>query len=190
MPTSRFETIEPVLIAVQTRHPQSVLDVGAGYGIYGVHFRSILDGNPVTGRLLNNPATWQTRIDAFDIYPAYLQTPLAQYIYDDIIIGDIRNCMHLITRTYDFIMLGDVIEHVEKPDGIRVIGELYNKLNPGGFMVIITPNYKIQWHEGVGDNPHEAHLALWTYQEIQNIRGVGIIQARIIGQKLMAVINK
>lgn len=46
---------------------------------------------------------------------------------------------------FDVAVMVDVIEHVSKPDGKKLVGNLIKHLKPGGSACIITPNYKPSW---------------------------------------------
>lgn len=58
--------------------------------------------------------------------------------YLSIVQGDIQEKHNPFGRRYDYIVLGDVLEHLRDPEDI--LGELKNWLNPGGHLVISVPN--------------------------------------------------
>ncbi len=43
MPTSRFQVIPDILSLLQREQPRSILDVGVGFGKYGLLIRDILE---------------------------------------------------------------------------------------------------------------------------------------------------
>ncbi|MCI8338936.1 MAG: methyltransferase domain-containing protein [Lachnospiraceae bacterium] len=58
--------------------------------------------------------------------------------YLDIVQGDIQEKRNPFGRRYDYIVLGDVLEHLRDPEDI--LRELKDWLNPGGCLVISVPN--------------------------------------------------
>jgi len=57
--------------------------------------------------------------------------------YKAVIVDDIKN-LRSIGRTFDTIIAGELIEHLEDPAGF--ILDCYHVLNPGGRVVLSTPN--------------------------------------------------
>lgn len=58
--------------------------------------------------------------------------------YLSIVQGDIQEKINPFQQTYDYIILGDVLEHLCDPEDI--LKEIRNWLNPGGHLVISVPN--------------------------------------------------
>jgi 2-polyprenyl-3-methyl-5-hydroxy-6-metoxy-1,4-benzoquinol methylase len=46
---------------------------------------------------------------------------------------------------FDVVVMVDVIEHISKRDGEKLVRQLYRLIKPGGSACIITPNYKPTW---------------------------------------------
>jgi 2-polyprenyl-3-methyl-5-hydroxy-6-metoxy-1,4-benzoquinol methylase len=189
---SKPDTILPVLELVRAQNPERILDVGCGDGFYGMLFRRYLaDGNVTKGRGFHLKATWKHRIDAIEIFPAYI-TPAHKYIYDFIYDG--KNAVDYFkelspSMKYDLIFMGDLIEHLDKATGRAMIDNTVHHLRPNGCLLIVTPRKKTQWNESPNDNPYEAHKSLWDEYAFDCIEGFEIVasQARV---KLVVQLKK
>jgi 2-polyprenyl-3-methyl-5-hydroxy-6-metoxy-1,4-benzoquinol methylase len=159
LPSSQFGQISTLAWLIQDLDPQSVLDVGPGFGKYGFLAREYLE------------LWWRTtdyarrtrRIDAVEVFEPYI-TALQRYIYDEVHIGDALAVLPKLPH-YDVILLIDVIEHLDKPDGIRLIGALLQK---GTFLVVSTPKNPAPQGAHFG-NVHERHTSVWTKRELTAI---------------------
>lgn len=130
--------------------PKRVLDVGVGFGKWGFLIRELLDFTQ--GRL--EPETWTTEIvgvEAFDY-----RSPLHDWVYDRMIRADVRDVVDELTG-YDAVVLGDVIEHLPKDDGMALLEQL---LVGNGTVVLSTPFDFFE--QDIADNDHEQHLSHWT----------------------------
>ncbi len=116
MPTSRYKHLPAILDVVINLHPQSILDVGAGFGKWGQLFREYTDIAAVEEEPQRyDKACWQVRIDAIEGFPDYL-TPAHHYLYNNVYVGDMCSLIPELD-CYDIIFLGDVIEHVDHEHG-------------------------------------------------------------------------
>ncbi|GAG21996.1 unnamed protein product [marine sediment metagenome] len=198
MPSSRPDTIIPVLDFVRATQPKRILDIGMGDGFYGTLFRRELDGNVLIGKGFHKPEAWQVYIEGIEIFEDYI-TDAHRYVYDIIQIGNILNDFDKLMEEYekfnfDLIFMGDVIEHMKLDQGKDLLKKLHSYLNPGCHILVITPNYKIQWHdETIAGNKHEAHLSLWNIKDFDpgywKAKGFDC-RARIIGKKLLGRFKK
>lgn len=130
--------------------PTRVLDVGVGFGKWGFLIRELLDFSQ--GRL--EPETWRTEIvgvEAFDY-----RSPLHDWIYDRMIRADVRDVVDQLTG-YDAVVLGDVIEHLPKEDGMALLQGL---LAMNATVVVSTPLDFFE--QDIAGNEHERHLSHWT----------------------------
>ncbi len=173
MPTSLLSTIEPVLRAVVALQPRSILDVGCGTGKYGVLFREYVE----IAAQKDNPRAcqrdhWKVQIDAVEAFAPYV-TPLHHFIYDEVIIGDICEiCADL--PTYDAVFLGDVLEHLEKARGRRVLEVLYDKAERG--VVVSTPARRYE-QCNMFKNKYERHRSFWHPNDFRRYPNVDWMRA-------------
>jgi SAM-dependent methyltransferase len=138
MPTSEHWQIPRVVDVIAREAPRSVLDVGAGYGKYGVLAREYA---PVE------------RLDAIDIAaPRYP-------VYDHTYVGDLRAIDRLLPADaprYDLALFLDVIEHLEKPEAMALTDALVRRC---ARVLITTPlGFRPQEVPGL---PFETHRSGW-----------------------------
>ena len=158
MPSSRYQVIPLVLDLVTAIQPKSILDVGIGYGKYGVLFREYLDvwktDKPFQERVV--------KIDGVEAFKEY-ENPIWK-VYDNILIGDITNyILELSQRKYDLLFMGDVIEHFEKEEAKRLLGQLNYE-----HIIIVTP-FQVLSQKAVYDNSFEVHKSEWRHQDFPDL---------------------
>src|SRR6185436_19444562 len=88
MPSSRPNTIPTVVHLVRQLQPESILDVGVGFGKWGHLFREytdIQDSERDPARYQRG--NWRVRIDGIEGCAAYL-TDMHRFIYNEIHLGD------------------------------------------------------------------------------------------------------
>lgn len=157
MPHSDSTPIPCVLQLVSEVKPQSILDVGIGWGKYGALFRMCFESGYAN---LSDRKNWQIRIDGIEAFPEYVGD-IQRAIYDNIIIGQAENVISSLNN-YDVIFLGDVIEHLEKEAGKLLIDELLKRANK--MVLVITPNGPYAQDEIEG-NPFERHRSAWSCRD-------------------------
>ena len=159
MPTSNLHQISDIVELIVDADPQSILDVGVGFGKFGVlarEYLELLDGRSIYG-------DWQRRIDGVEIFPDYL-TGLHETIYDRVIVGDAAEILpKLPERQYDLVLLIDIIEHFDRPTGFEVLNQC---LRVGRNVIVGTP-LGFFTQEGYG-NPHEQHRSLWSRRDLRS----------------------
>jgi len=134
----------------------SVLDLGCGTGNAMMHIR--------TRRYI--------KVIGIDIFPGYLKQCKRLKIYDGLLLSDVR-FLPIRKKTFDVILLLDVLEHLYKAEGrllLRKIEELATKR-----LVVFTPvNFLPQ--DAVDENVYQQHKSGWCPDEIRtlgyHIRGV------------------
>lgn len=156
MPTSSYKHIPAVMAILRwCPKPTSVLDVGPGFGKYGVIFREHLD----IRKRRYAKQDWQTRIDCVEVWEDYI-TPLHRHVYDRVIVGDIREVAPDLD-TYDLVIMSDVLEHMVVEEGAWLLRQLLDNTVKQG-VVVRYP--RILGGEGRHwANPHETHKSVWTY---------------------------
>lgn len=169
MPSSRFDLIPLVLNIVIQQKPKSILDVGVGFGKYGVLFREYLD-------IWNTKEKYGKRnlklygIEAFGKY----KNPVWD-VYDKVFIGDISKLFPRISKLgrIDLLFLGDVIEHFTKPQAKKILSKLnYDRV------IIITPEIP-SVQSAVYGNPYEKHKSKWTIEDFPNMKHFKIYNQQI-----------
>ncbi len=156
MPTSHHEVISPVFNLVTRISPASVLDIGVGFGKNGMLCREYLD---VWRGRYPETEEWKTRIDGIEIFPKY-RNPIWEFCYDNIIIGNIMDHLDIL-GDYNLVLLIDVIEHLSKDDGMKILETIT------GSYIVSTPRNLYRTEEGAFGNEHERHVSLWYPSEFE-----------------------
>jgi len=122
-----------------------VLDVGAGDGKWGRLLRGL--AGPVTALEVWRPVIVQNRLAS---------------IYQFIIEADAREFKDY--DLYDVIILGDVLEHIKRPEALSLIMELKATKCEVFLTVPISP---CPQDGKVYGNPYETHLDQWRHEELE-----------------------
>jgi hypothetical protein len=162
MGTSNWQNISYCIELIRRINPDSILDIGAGFGRWGILSREFLDvwddGN-YTGE-------WKRRIDAVEIFDNYVK-PYHSYFYDNVFredaIGFVGNCKD----KYDLIICGDVIEHFQKEEGKKFIDSC---LRIGKHVMINIPVGDNWEQAAINDNKHEIHRSVWQVSDFSGYR--------------------
>lgn len=159
MPSSQYLHVSDVLQLVHHNRPKSILDVGCGYGRWGMLFREILD---VLHERYDQDK-WITQIDGVEVFTDYIK-PYHHYFYDHIFVTDIRD--HIVKmENYDLIIAGDVIEHFPMDVGQGIIQSLKKKTS---MLIVAVPLGN--WPQGeVLGNVYETHQSTWTHHHIKEL---------------------
>ena len=117
--------------------PSTVLDVGAGAGIYAEIIRKHMgDSVNITG-----VEAWEPYVEEFDLNNKY----------DQLDLQDIREREYF---NYDLVIFGDVLEHMTKQEALEVWTKASTQAKWGIISVPI-----IHYHQGPAfDNPYEIHV--------------------------------
>ncbi len=153
MGTSNWQNISYNIELLRKLDPKSILDVGVGFGRWGILFREFLeiwDNGRYNGK-------WQVAIDGVEIFPGYIKD-YHKYFYNEIYLGNALEFLETTGNTYDLINFGDVIEHFTKEEGVKLI-EL--ALKKGKIVLINIPIGRHWAQEGTQENPYEEHKSVW-----------------------------
>lgn len=120
----------------------NIVDVGAGSGTY---FELLA---------YNKIYKWT----AVEIFQPYVKKFNLSGKYNKVIVGDISK---INLPDGDLIIFGDVLEHLEKEEALRVLNKALGKYK---HVVVSIPidGRSSKIHFG---NEYEAHLSKWTYEE-------------------------
>jgi glycosyltransferase involved in cell wall biosynthesis len=152
MPTSWYHVIPRVLSRVLIESPRSVLDVGAGFGKYGVLLRESLD---IAAERYGREA-WQARIDGVEAFAGY-RNPIHTYVYDRMYEGAVENLLPSLD-VYDVVLMADVLEHFDKEAGREVLRALMAHTRKA--LVVSTPALPAP-QGAVNGNAFETHKSRW-----------------------------
>lgn len=133
-------------------NPKTVLDVGAGQGVYLDICKSIRPDIHVTGI-----EVWLPYIEQFNLANRY----------DTLIKRDIR---HNTDWNYDLVIFGDVLEHMTTEEAVQC----YNNARESGANIILSLPIIHYHQDAINGNPYEKHVREdWTTQEVlQKFEGI------------------
>ncbi len=176
MGTSNWQNIPFCINAIRRIQPQRILDVGIGFGRWGILCREFLEvWNGKT-----HIANWELQIDGVEIFESNIEE-YHKFFYSNIYNENISDFLIRIDNVYDLIILGDVMEHFEEKNEL----DLLNLCLKRSEYVILNLPLGRDWQQGeVYHNPYERHLSFW---EKKNIKGKNCIHYKIfrdyIGRK-------
>lgn len=142
MPSSFSTSIAPIVGAIVSLQPTRILDVGPGWGKYGLLCREYLPQIDV--------------LDAIEVSQGRLATQ--DFIYDHVIEADARGFNGW--NRYDLVLLIDVIEHMPKADGHELLDDIGRH---GVCALVSTPKAFVEQHDE--HNPFETHHCLWKWDD-------------------------
>ena len=152
MPVSDCHGIPAVMNEVARLNPSEVIELGIGFGKWGVLLREVLDARH--GRL--HREDWQATILGVEIYPGY-RNP-AWSLYTRVIERDFLSVDH---KAYDLVMMIDSLEHLTPGVGRPFLERMVTRNDA---VIISVPNGHMDQGETFG-NPYEAHR--WTFTDLE-----------------------
>lgn len=140
---------------------RTVLDIGCGEG----DFMSVL----------NRDRTYN--VTGIDLYKPYTEKAKKSRVYERVLYGDIKK-LKFNDRSFDIVMSSQVIEHLEKKDGLELIKKMEEVAKKK--IIIGTPNGFIPFdpYQTWDENPLQVHKSGW---DIGEMRGYGY---KVYGQGL------
>jgi len=161
MPSSRPNIIPVVINLLRQLQPDSILDVGVGFGKWGHLFREYTDileaeRDPERYRREN----WRVQIDGIEGFPAYI-TDMHRFLYNKIYTGDALEVIKKL-GTYDLVFMGDVIEHLEKEAGMELLRQAIAHSHKA--VIVSTPKYDTNQGSLCG-NELERHRSVWREKD-------------------------
>jgi SAM-dependent methyltransferase len=138
-------------------NPNSILDIGAGFGKYGLLCREYLELWDERERYHE----FTRRIDAVEAFEEYI-TPVHKFVYNKVYVEDVFNIIDNLELNYDLVLLIDVLEHFEKEKGTLLVRKI---LTGNGGIIISTPKKFINQID-IFDNEYEIHRSEWTQAEL------------------------
>lgn len=139
--------------------PASILDIGVGFGKYGVLCREYLELWDGRG----NYSEFLRRIDGVEAFKDYI-TPLHKFVYNRLYDEDVINIIDKIDIAYDLVLLIDVLEHFNKEQGNSLLCKIMRN-NKG---VIISTPKKVSDQKDAFNNKYEIHKSQWTKDELSS----------------------
>ena len=149
MPISDYRHIPQVLDEVYALQPERVLELGVGFGKWGVLLREVLDA--MYGRC--RPDQWQRTIEGIEVWSSY-QNPCWK-AYDLVTCGDFVKHGPF---DWDLVLMMDSLEHLTPEVGRPFLQKLVEN---NKHVIISVPNGYMPQDEAVYGNEYEKHR--WTF---------------------------
>jgi predicted SAM-dependent methyltransferase len=126
-------------------------------GFYGAVVRQWLDGGvqPWRTRLVGVEGFRDYRNPCWELYDEVVETLIEQFVDEN-------------ADTWDAILLLDVLEHFERPQGESILGILRRRLSPAGRLFVGTPAVWMAQEAEYG-NELERHRSFWTASCLRSI---------------------
>jgi hypothetical protein len=159
MPTSHPYQINELTKLIMLVDPKSLLDIGVGFGKYGFLSREYLElwnGKEKYG-------DWKRQIDGIEAFKEYI-TPVQNYVYNHIYIGNAIEVLPTLKTHYDLILLIDVLEHFDYDGGIKLLEECQKNARN---IVVSTPR-KMEPQPAFFENEFEKHRFQWQKKHFCN----------------------
>ncbi len=133
--------------------PITVLDVGPGVGTYA----KLLSGLPLEA------------VIGLEVWEPYVRTYRLHDYYSEILLGDVRTTP---LPAVDVIVLGDVLEHMSRADGVDVWRRCAEAAARAVYLSIPVVHYPQHEIEG---NPYEVHVEEdWSHADVlATFEGIG-----------------
>jgi len=166
MGTSNWQNISWCVQAIMRIEPKSVLDVGVGFGRWGMVIREFAEVwfDRIT------PEQWEIELEGIEAFPKNI-APYHEHFYDRIHIGDALEVAFDLEGRWDLTILGDVLEHFYKSDGERLLAHL---LDHSDYVLVNLPLGEDWPQEDKYENPYEEHKAVWDLHDFDP----GLIRAK------------
>jgi len=164
MCSSAPEKIPLVMAEAVRLAPASVLDVGMGFGKYGLLLREYADIGLRTDEPAHERGRWRLRLTGVEVFAPFVLAH-QRAIYDDILVGDIRELLRVgRVWPHDLALMVEVLEHMPKADGFDVLRRL-SALSRA--VLVTTPNGFQPMPELLG-NPFQEHVSGWLADDLRD----------------------
>lgn len=155
MPSSPYQLIPGIIERVLALAPASILDIGVGSGKYGFLCREYLEmahGHP------------RVRLDGIEAFAPNV-TDLQRAVYDEMFIGNALDVVPQLTRTYDLVLVIEMLEHLEPAQSTCLIRQLQAISR---HVLISVPSGESP-QEALYGNEHEIHRHHFTRAELRRL---------------------
>lgn len=166
MPSSQYYHISKIMEMIISLNPKSVIDIGSGFGKFGVLCREYLE--LWDGR---QEYKFNRRIDCVEVFQDYI-SPLHNYVYNTIYNENILDIAKKFEIRYELVLLIDVLEHFEKGEGKNLLETL---IENNEAIIVSTPK-KPTPQKDVFGNIHETHRSSWSTYELMELGNTYFIE--------------
>ena len=129
-----------------------VLDVGPGSGTYGKMVREVLE---------------PTQLMAIEVWAPWVERFHLDEIYDEVTIADIKFVHPDRRSNFDLVIIGDVIEHMQKHEAELILHQL---IRDNRMVIISFPVLHLEQNAYEG-NTFETHVDHWSTGQMDEYLG-------------------
>ncbi|MCA1962119.1 MAG: class I SAM-dependent methyltransferase, partial [Desulfomonile sp.] len=160
MGTSNWQNIPFCVEVLMKIEPKSVLDVGVGFGRWGMVAREFCEA--WFGRLYRRD--WVIRIEGIEAFADNIDHHHDNF-YDKIHLGDAVEVLpRLLARDWDLVIFGDVIEHFPKEIGLKLLTMAVEKAD---YVLVNVPLGSGRPQREGCVNQYERLRSTWTSEDFQ-----------------------
>ncbi len=175
MPISDYRHIPQVLDEVYALQPETVLELGIGFGKWGVLLREVLDA--MYGRC--QPDQWQRKIDGYEIWADYGNPCWGAY--DSVRCRDFTTDEQWRFERKELVMMMDSLEHLTPEVGRPFLRALVEN---NKHVIISVPNGYMPQDGSPYGNSYENHR--WTFNGLEEFQFPG---TKLLYQGLCTVVS-
>jgi hypothetical protein len=156
--TSNWQQIPFCVEAMLAIAPMRVLDVGIGFGRWGMLVREFCE--EWKGRI--HRENWRVRLEGIEAFHANVEE-YHHHFYNWVHVGDAAEVLPRLGGGWNLTIFGDVLEHWEKPQAERTLS---HALAQSDYVLVNVP-LGAHWERGgMYGNPYEAHRSRWDLEEL------------------------
>ena len=164
MASSFINQLPTIIHLVQKLRPESILDIGKGFGKYGflIHEYAGIDNTRKLDPSQTLKELSSIKIDAVEV-DADLMLPHLEHLYRKVYFEDIL-LFYKKLPAYELILMVDIIEHINKEGALQLLEHF---LNQGSNILIATP---IDFFEQeLYESEYEHHISHWTKKDFEKL---------------------
>jgi hypothetical protein len=159
MPASSTYLLTPVMSFIGWLNPSSILDVGCGYGSWGLLLRQHLEA---PWELINGRPLWHRRIEGIEAWSDY-RNALWSYAYDRVVVAEAATYLETVRDdSFGLALCLEVLEHLTPAAGTDLVSELRRVAT---HVVLTTPDRPMTQGE-LCRNPFEEHKSWWSWRAL------------------------
>lgn len=157
MGTSNWQQIPFCIEALLELSPMRVLDVGVGFGRWGMLVREFCE--EWKGRF--HREHWQVHLEGIEVFPKNVEE-YHHLFYDWVHIGDAAEILENMDASWDLVIFGDVLQEWDKDTAGQM---LHTALDRSAYVLVNIP-LGPGWERGpLYGNPYEEHRSTWELDE-------------------------
>jgi len=158
MGTSNWQQIPFCIEALRDISPYRVLDIGVGFGRWGILVREFCD----EWRHRHHRENWLVHIEGIEIFPKNVED-YHLIFYNAIHIGDAAEILAEMNQIWDVIIFGDVLEHWPR----NIAEQVLSRANKLADYILINIPLGPGWERmSMYGNPYEEHKSFWNLDEL------------------------